>query len=354
MYVALIPHFNIEYSIPLANALSKSEKVLFIVWKNLGLNYLHLIDALVEVEYLDKPPSKSVKNLRLIKNTINIIKKKDPDVVHIQNPFSWLCSGLSSLKNYPIVFTVHDPAPHLGRAQIHSDFTMKLSLGHANRVIVHGNKMKEVMVKKYNIPEDIVKVIPHGDFSFYIRESSEKFEEQENTILFFGRIWKYKGLEYLIRAEETISKKVTNFKIIIAGMGDFKKYRKLIKNKEKFVIYNEYIPNEMVSELFQKASIVVLPYIEASQSGVIPIAYSFKKPVVVTDVGSIPEVVEDGNTGFIVPPKNPKKLAEAIITLLANNEKRKMMGENAYKKMKTELSWEVIAKKTIEVYREVA
>lgn len=353
MYVALIPQFNIEYSIPLANALSKSEKVLFIVWKNLAPHYLHLINPSVEVEYFVKPPSKSIKNLRLIKETINIVKKKDPDVVHIQNPYSWLCFRLSSLKDYPLVFTVHDPTPHLGRAQIHFGLTMRLSLGHAKRVIVHGNRMKELMLEQYKIPEDIVKVIPHGDFAFYIKESSKKFEEEENTILYFGRIWEYKGLEYLIKAEEPISKKISNFKIVIAGKGNFEKYRSLIKNKEKFVIYNEFIPNEKVSELFQKASIVVLPYIEASQTGIIPIAYSFKKPVIVTNVGSLPEVVENGKTGFIVPPKDYKKLADAIITLLSNNEERKKMGENAYKMMLTELSWNSIAKKTIEVYKEI-
>ncbi len=150
-----------------------------------------------------------------------------------------------------------------------------------------------------------------------------------------------------------ISKKISDFKIVIAGKGNFKKYRCLIKNKEKFVIYNEFIPNEKVSELFQKATIVVLPYIEASQTGIISIAYSFKKPVIVTNVGSLPEVVENGKTGFIVPPKDQKKLAEAIIKLLSNNEKRKKMGENAYEMMQTELSWDSIAKKTIEVYKEI-
>ena len=98
---------------------------------------------------------------------------------------------------------------------------------------------------------------------------------------------------------------------------------------------------------------VVLPYIEASQSGIIPIAYAFKKPVVVTNVGSIPEVVDDGITGFIVPPKDPDALASAITKLLRDDKLRKEMGESAYRKMEEELSWDKIADKTIEVYREM-
>ena len=99
------------------------------------------------------------------------------------------------------------------------------------------------------------------------------------------------------------------------------------------------------------SGIIVLPYTEASQTGIIPIAYSFKKPVILTNVGGLPESVDDGKTGFVVPPRNEKALADAIIKLLKDVKLRKQMGENAYKKMKEELSWDVIAEKTIEVYK---
>lgn len=78
------------------------------------------------------------------------------------------------------------------------------------------------------------------------------------------------------------------------------------------------------------------------------IVFGFKKPVVVTDVGAIPEIVDDGVTGFIVPPRNSEAPAEAIIKLLKDEKLRKQMGENTYKKLKTDLSWDNIAEKTIE------
>jgi glycosyltransferase involved in cell wall biosynthesis len=107
----------------------------------------------------------------------------------------------------------------------------------------------------------------------------------------------------------------------------------------------------MVADLFQRASVVVLPYTDASQSGVVPLAYAFGKPVVVTDVGSLPEVVDDAETGYIVPPKDPTRLGDAIIDLLKNKEKRKTMGEKAYRKGEEELSWGRIALRTVEVYK---
>ena len=87
------------------------------------------------------------------------------------------------------------------------------------------------------------------------------------------------------------------------------------------------------------------------QPFVIPMAYAFKKPVVITDVGSLPENVDDGNTGYIVPPKDSEKLAQAIIDLLIDDEKRKEMGLKAYQKTQDELSWRNIAPQTVEIYK---
>ena len=98
---------------------------------------------------------------------------------------------------------------------------------------------------------------------------------------------------------------------------------------------------------------MVLPYIEASQSGIVSLAYTFGKPVVVTNVGSIPEVVDDGQTGIIVPPENAEALAKALVELLNDDEKRERMGQNALFKAKTMLSWETIAEQTAAVYRQV-
>ena len=113
-------------------------------------------------------------------------------------------------------------------------------------------------------------------------------------------------------------------------------------NKENFIVHNYRISYQEGAELFQRSSVIVLPYIEGSQSGVIPTAYSFKKPVVVTDVGSIPEIVDDGVTGLIVPARNSDELAKAIIKILNDNTLRKNMGERAYIKLKTDLSWDNI------------
>lgn len=354
MHIVLIPQHNIEYSVQLANVLSKNHNISIVMWKNICENYLNFLDTKVDVKFVHKPKPKSPKNLQLVYKTIKIINLLKPDVIHIQNPFSWMCIGLPFLRKYPIVLTVHDPKPHLGREKVHSKLTNKIAMNYADKVITHGEKLKVILATEYNIPRGDIHVIPHGDFSFFKHITKKEFKEEDNWILFFGRIMKYKGLEYLIKAEPLIMKEIPTAKIVIAGTGSyFNRYKASLERNDNFILYNQFIPNERVSELFQKASVVVLPYIDGSQTGIIPIAYAFKKPVIVTNVGSIPEVVDDGKTGYIVPPRNEKKLAEAIIDILRDEHKRKQMGENAYKKMKEELSWDKIAEKTITVYEEI-
>ena len=128
------------------------------------------------------------------------------------------------------------------------------------------------------------------------------------------------------------------------------KYEKYFSEDIDYEIINRYVPDENVASYFQRASVVVLPYTEGTQTGIIPIAYAFKKPVVVTNVGSIPEVVEDGVTGFIVPSKDSDALADAIVKILKDDDLRRRMGENAYRKMKEDLSWDRIAEKTQKLY----
>jgi glycosyltransferase involved in cell wall biosynthesis len=139
---------------------------------------------------------------------------------------------------------------------------------------------------------------------------------------------------------------------MIAGQGeDFSRYARMMVHPERFIVHNEFISEQSTAEYFRRASIVVLPYIEASQSGVIPLAYSAGKPVVATNVGGLPEMVEHGRTGYVVNPRDPEQLADALVRLLLDSAMRRQMGVNAKNKIELECSPETIALKTVEVYR---
>jgi len=291
---------------------------------------------------------------RLVKN----IEAIDPDIVHIvfelRVPFP-LVSQLH--KKYPIVTTIHEPRPIL-HSLLRSvllnpiqEANCKLITKSSDKVIVHGQNHKQYLLAK-RIPGHKIWIIQLGVFSSFAPLQNDEVKTQSENILFFGRITPYKGIEYLIEAGKLIKQQFPEVNITIAGEGDFDKYKELIEGDSHFTIYNRFIPDNEAAALFQRASIVVLPYTDGSQSGIISIAGSFKKPVVATDVGNFPEMVKDGTTGFIVPPKDVNALAEAIIELLNNDKLRQEMGENAYRVLSDKFSWDKIAQKTLQVYQE--
>ena len=354
MKVFLFSTGFIEFLIQQSNALSKLVTTILMLPKN-RMNNIHfqLISKDVIFEPFNLPRLRNPANILMMRTIVNTIKRHKPDILHIQeNGHPWFFLAFPFLKKNPIIDTFHDPKPHLGENTLRFQLKIRSSLKHSTQFIVHGNKLKKDMIEYYDISEDLIHVIPLGNLSIIKNWQTMVFNENPNTVLFFGRISKYKGLEYLIQAETLISKEIPDVKIIIAGKRDkFNKYEKMIINKDRFIIKNYIISNEEISELFQKASLIVLPYLEATQSGIIPLAYVFGKPVVVTNVGALSDVVENGKTGFIVPPKNPKALADAVIKLLRYDKLRKEMGKNAYNFAMTELSWDRIAEMTIEVYK---
>ncbi|WP_067074991.1 glycosyltransferase family 4 protein [Methanoculleus horonobensis] len=342
----------VHYVSQLANALSEENDVVVIA--PIGVNR----DTFSENVRLTELPLGNIARNFIVNtlivtrplNLIRTIRRENPDVIHIQEPHLWWSFFLPYLSKYPLVFTVHDVNPHPGDRRFDQIIGQKHVVDHSNDLIVHGESAKKELLTKYSIPESRCHVIPHGDYSFFSQYKTDATTEKE-TILFFGRIEDYKGLEYLINAIYIVSDVYPEIKLIIAGQGDLTRYEdKIRENTDLFEIYNEYISDSRVAEFFQRASLVVLPYIEGTQTGIIPIAYAFKKPVIVTDVGSIPEVVEHGKTGLVVRSRDAFALADAIQELLHDEAMRQRMGIEAHKKMQNELSWDVIARKTVDVY----
>jgi glycosyltransferase involved in cell wall biosynthesis len=353
----------VDYELQLGKAISKQLDVMMVLpIDKLSEEFQQSIDSKINyytfenvktTNYLDK--------IRILIDLLKTIHRYKPDIVHLQLGGGILDFSIflySYVSRIPTVITYHDVNLHLGEQH---PFTMIVTRGimrkFSKAIIVHGKKLQEQMIKEHRVPADKVYSVHIGEHEvapFKIYERPE-ITEDESSILFFGRIYEYKGLEYLIKAEQMITSKVPNCKIVIAGNGEnFGKYDDMIQNrKEYFIVHNYRISYKEGADLFQRSCLVVLPYVEASQSGVIPTAYGFKKPVVVTNVGSIPELVDEGITGFIVPPRDSQALAEAIIKVLKDDKLRREMGENAFIKLKRDFSWKNICEQTIEIYNNI-
>lgn len=291
----------------------------------------------------------------MIRDLFKRIAQLNPDVVHTGDWHPWVTLAMPLFLESPWASTVHDVNQHPGELGIKAlpSFLYPSQWKWADQVIVHASTARQHLLTQYGCSPEHVHVIPIGAYNFYHLWAHDVQPERPNTVLFFGRIWGYKGLQYLIEAEPLITQAISGARIIIAGYGEpFEKYRQAMVNPDHFEIHNYHIPDEQVAHLFQQASVVALPYVEASQSGVVSVAYAFGKPVVATRVGGVPDVVIDGQTGLLVPPADARSLAEAIITLLKDTPLRHKMSQRARQFAETELSWSSIAHKTLQVYQQ--
>jgi len=327
-----------------------------------GGSDVSLFEAAVTVDFVDVVKDASPRELLLappkllkIPLFLKTIRQTKPDVIHLNNCHVWYLLTLPRMnENYPVVATLHDVEPHPGqddswRKRREIDALVRSS----RRLFVHGEALKERLLALYpGLAADSIEVIPHGEYSFFTRFQTGVATD-ERSVLFFGRIRAYKGLDCFIQAANLVAQKIPRAKFVIAGDGDMRPYRDLLGTGASFEVHNRYIPDAEVARLFQRASIVALPYVEASQSGVVQIAFAFKKPVVTTSVGCLPDVVEDGQTGLLVPPGDVPALAEALVRLLSDSGLRETLGSNAYRRMKEEYGWDPIASTTQRVYRAV-
>ena len=299
-----------------------------------------------------------LRQIKCMAQLVRAIQRFQPDVVHMQAGHLWFnVLAWPLLQRYPRVVTIHDPQNHQGDKSSNVTPQALLDWGYrqADETIVHASQLKTLVIDRLGISVERISVIPLVKISDGAGApgcADTQTCPDHLDVLFFGRIWEYKGLDYLIRAEPLIHNAVPNARVVIAGRGeDFERYRRLMQHPDRFEVHNSYISDLQRDALFARAAVVVLPYIEASQSGVIPVAYSFGKPVVATTVGGLPDLVDDGRTGFLVAPRNVQALADATVRLLRDAPMRHKMGAQGKHKIETECSPPAVGALTLEAYR---
>lgn len=354
MKVAFVSYDFGEYSIRIAGALAEQGcDVMLLLPEALAAPHLGMLNPRVRFRPFAKPRYRqALRQIPLTLRLVSQIRRFDPDVIHLQQGHMWFNLALPLLSPYPLVVTIHDPKHHLGDHEGRKvpQGIMEFGFRRAAQLIVQGSQLKEDAVSLGLSAERIhmIPMVALGDDG-----AQRHVQEAGREVLFFGRIWEYKGLEYLIKAEPLITQRVPDARIVIAGEGeDFERYRKMMVHPDAFTVFNEYVSEEKAAQLFRRASLVVLPYVDASQSAVIPVAYTYGKPVVATTVGGLPDLVDHGVTGYLVPPRDEVALANSVVDLLMDEPLRRRMGARGKAKIEGECSPEVVAKKTVAVYRQ--
>jgi D-inositol-3-phosphate glycosyltransferase len=215
--------------------------------------------------------------------------------------------------------------------------TLRIQYHLCDHIFVHTRKMKDELRQDFGVAERAITVIRHPINDAFpetdLTPSEAKLRlgvgDHEKAVLFFGRIRPYKGIEQLLAAFKLISAdSQKNYRLIIAGepMKGSEEYLHEIQqaiNREfkpgHVIVRVQFIPDEDIELYFKGADVLVLPYKEIFQSGVLFLAYSFGLPVVATDVGSFREEIIEGSTGFVCKPGDPAELATAIQKYFASD-----------------------------------
>ena len=303
------------------------------------------------------------------RKTAKQIMREDPDLLIVQWWHPWFAPCYAEIlriirkkaRRTKIFFVCHNVLPHEGFPM--KDRLTRKVLGRGDAFIVHSKQDAEDLRRLVRDPVFIHGVHPtYNQFrkKFITREEARaalKVPEGQEMLLFFGYIREYKGLRHLIRALPAIRAARPQAHLFVVG--DFwennkEEYEQLIRETGAagdITLVDGYLPDDEVEPYFAAADLCVLPYESATQSGVIQIAYSFGLPVIATDVGGLPEVVLDGRTGFVVPPKDADALAKAVVRFF--EEDRAADFKEHIKEEDYRYSWDRMVEHVDTLYREV-
>jgi len=347
VHVGLLTRSDVGYTLDLANDLQRTGASVTVYMchehtiREVGLTdrpaerlqNLGLLPPEVSVRLVRFPRRRDPRSFGVMRQLAQMLRADGIDVAHVlaspDDP--WLAMLPGMVRGAAVVSTMIVPEPNFGTKLpwvAGFAFNWLLARG-SDQIIVNGKDQVERVRQRYRLPANRVGHVPLSVRNPVMRWDEEAVDEEPGTILFFGAARPHKGLEYLVRAQPEISRQIPNARILISAHGEeLKRCRALIRDHTKFEITDAFVPGDRASLTFQRASLVALPYLSASTSGVLMTAYSFAKPVVATRVGCLPEYVQDGDTGLLVPPADEGELAKAIIRLLSDNALRARMQRN--------------------------
>lgn len=353
-------HFA-EYAVNLSRALaSQHEVVLFLSRSNARAELMGPVGEPGNHGLCSRLlPDYQLRNPLFLANALDIVRTANrfrPDVIHCQDAQrDYLALAVKFLRKTPLVVTIHDHKPHSGHdsnTRPRMERYRRWLHRRADALIVHGDRIRAEAEVLFPAHRGRVFSVPHGILGQGSADTRFALDPAEPVrLLFFGRIETYKGLGHLLDAIAIVRARHHRVTLTIAGTGhDLARHRQRIASDPGCTLIERFIPADQIAPLFAATQIVVMPYEDATQSGVAALAARFGRPVVATDVGSVGELVRNGENGLLVPPRDPAAFATAIERLIVEPGLAAACAAHARHRAATDLSWPAIASQTARVY----
>lgn len=266
-------------------------------------------------------------------------RRWNPDLVHAHPNVS--PALFAAVPRVPLVLTVHDVIPHPGQTpkSLSRRLMERVWERRVTGFIVHGEDLRPLLEARVGARP--VAVVPHG----VSPEERPDPVPAAPTILFFGRLEPYKGLGVLMEAMRSVWEVRPDARLVVAGRGQAEPE---VADDPRIQKLARYVPEAEVNQLFRDAKLVVAPYTEGSQSGVVSLACARGIPAVVSDVGALPSLVVDSSQ--VVPRGDAQALARALVKNLDHGAE---LREAVHQKARSELSWLAAARLTKQFYEQL-
>lgn len=271
---------------------------------------------------------------------------------------------LAKALGFRVMATAHDVSSFANEGA--PDVAVRRAYALCDGIIVHSRAALSELQSRLGITPERITHVPHGNYAGFTpaqvpeRKDARKrlgLPERAHVLLFFGQIKKVKGLDVLLDAMPGVLRQHPDTVLIIAGKQwkvDFAQYEQRISQlgiDGSVVRHIRYIPDEMVADYYSASTLVVLPYRQIYQSGVLLMAMSYQRPVLVSDVPGMTEIVNDGDNGYTFHSEDSTSLATRLIDLLRSPAELSMTAQRAHKYVLEKHSWASVASKTILAYR---
>lgn len=299
------------------------------------------------------------RSWRISRRALAFVRSRRPDVLHVDDVdvSPRLPVALRAARGIPLVLSVHDPETHSGEGSWRKRLSRRLAYPRANRFVLHSRIFEDGFAEAYGIAPERIDTVHLGALDVLRAWDEGTPLETRPTVLFFGRLSAYKGLETLYAAAPLVAAEVPGVRIVVAGR-PVREYvpppAPRLPAPASIEVLDGYVSNPRAARLFHEATVVACPYRDATQSAVLLTAYGFERPVVATEVGGIPEYVQDGATGLLVPPDDPRRLAGALVRVLRDGELRARLQDGIRRARGDRLSWGRAAAEILKVYEVAA
>jgi len=297
---------------------------------------------------------KGAEYLPSVRRLLRRVEALEPDVVHVQ----WLARPELDVRwlrrlarSSPLVFTAHNALPRRTRA--YGAWREALTL--ASRVVVHSQQAADRLAT-FGIDRGKIARIAHPVFDAPSEIATEP--PSGTTLLFFGLIRRYKGLDVLVSALPELRRRVPDARLVVAGdplepIAPVQQLAESLGVTEAIEWRLGFVPDPDVAPLVASAALLVLPYREIESSGVLALAFGRGRPAVVSDLGAVGDAVREFGAGRAVPPEDPAALAAACAELLTDGDALRRAYEGALA-ARAALTWEVAAHAHERIYEELA